>query len=87
MGLTSRLRIRITPRVIAFGMVAAALLAMAVWVIIQAGTYSPDLQSNCSSKRDPNPLFPIPGIVIGAVIAFLVGGVVARVRARTGGSR
>jgi hypothetical protein len=86
-GLTSRLRIRITPRVMGFGMVAAALLAMAVWVIFQAGTYNPDLPANCVSKRDPNPLFPIPGIVMGSVVAFLAGGVAARVRARMGGSR
>jgi hypothetical protein len=86
-GLTQRHRIRITPRVVVFGLVAAALLGMAVFVIFQAGTYSPNLPSNCASKRDPNPLFPIPWIVIGSLVAFLVGGVTARVRARMGGSR
>jgi uncharacterized PurR-regulated membrane protein YhhQ (DUF165 family) len=87
LGLTPRLRIRITPRVVAFGVVAAVLLGMAVFVIFQAGTYSPNLPSNCESKRDPNPFFPIPWIVIGSVVAFVIGGVAARVRARIGGSR
>jgi hypothetical protein len=73
--------------VVAFGVVAAALLGMAVFVIFQAGTYSPDLPSNCASKRDPNPLFPIPWIVLGAVAAFVAGGVAARVRARMSASR
>jgi hypothetical protein len=82
MELTPRRRIRITPRVVAFGLVALALLVLACWVIFQAGIYNPDLPSNCESKRDPNPLFPIPWIVIGSVIAFLAGGVAARVRAR-----
>lgn len=82
-----RLRIRITVRVLAFGIVAAALLGMAIYVIFQAGTYNPDLPSNCASKRSPNPLFPVPWIVISAVVSFLAGGVAARVRARMGGSR
>jgi hypothetical protein len=56
-------------------------------VIFQAGTYSPDLPSNCTSKRDPDPLFPIPWIVTGAVVAFLAGGVAARVRARMGAKK
>jgi hypothetical protein len=73
--------------VVAFGIVALALLGAAVWVIFQAGTYNPILPSHCESKRDPNPLVPIPWIVIGAVVAFLAGGVAARVRARIGGSR
>jgi hypothetical protein len=85
--LTPRPRIRITPRVVVLGIVALVLLAAAVWVIFQAGTYSPVLPSNCESKRDPNPLFPVPWIVTGAVIAFLAGGVTARVRARMGSSR
>jgi hypothetical protein len=85
--LTPRPRIRITPRVIAFGTVAAVLLGIAVWVIFNAGTYNPNLPEMCASKRDPNPLFPIPWIVIGAVISFLIGGVAARVRARMGESR
>ena len=87
MELTPRPRIRITPRVLAFGIVAIALLGAAVWVLFQAGTYNPILPSHCESKRDPNPLFPIPWIVIGAVVAFLAGGVAARMRARMGGSR
>jgi hypothetical protein len=86
-GLTPRGRFRINARVVAFGGVAAGLLALAVWVIYQAGTYNPDLPSSCVSKRDPNPLFPVPGIVIWSVIAFVSGGVAARVRARFGGSR
>jgi hypothetical protein len=85
--LTPRPRIRITPRVIAFSIVALALLAAAVWVIFQAGTYDPILPSHCESKRDPDPLFPIPWIVIGAVAAFVGGGVTARVRARMRSSR
>ena len=87
MDLIRRRRFRITPRVVAFGAVAAALLGLAVFVIFQAGTYNPDLPSNCVNKRDPDPLFPIPAIVTGAVISFLAGGVAARVRARFGGSR
>jgi hypothetical protein len=85
--LTPRPRIRITPRVIAFSIVALALLAAAVLVIFQAGTYNPVLPSHCESKRDPDPLFPIPWIVIAAVAAFLAGGVAARVRAYIGGAR
>jgi uncharacterized RDD family membrane protein YckC len=85
--LTPRRRIRITPRVIAFGIVAATLLGVAVWVMINAGTYNPNLPETCSSKRDPNPLFPIPWIITGTVISFLAGGVAARVRARKGESR
>jgi hypothetical protein len=85
--LNPRPRIRITPRVIAFSIVALALLGAAVWVIFQAGIYNPILPSHCESKRDPDPLFPIPWIVIGAVAAFLAGGIAARVRARLGGSR
>jgi hypothetical protein len=85
--LTPRPRIRITPRVIAFGLVALALLVAAGWVIFQAGTYNPDLPANCTNKRDPNPLFPIPWIVAGAVVAFLAGGVAARVRARMGAKK
>jgi hypothetical protein len=73
--------------VVAFGIVALALLGAAVWVILEAGIYNPILPSHCESKRDPNPLFPIPWIVIGAVVAFLAGGVAAQVRARIGGSR
>jgi hypothetical protein len=73
--------------VIAFGIVALALLAAAVLVMLQAGTYNPILPSHCESKRDPDPLVPIPWIVIGAAAAFLAGGVAARVRARIGGSR
>ena len=87
MGLTPRRRFRISGRVIAFGSVAAGLLALAVWVIFKAGIYDPDLLASCTSKRDPNPLFPIPGIVIWAVVVFLAGGVAARLRARFGGSR
>jgi hypothetical protein len=85
--LTPRRRFRINGRVVLFGGVAAALLAMAVWVIFQAGTYNPDLPAGCVSKRDPNPLFPVPGIVIWSVISFLAGGVAARLRARFGVSR
>jgi hypothetical protein len=73
--------------VIAFSIVALVLLGAAVVVMFQAGTYNPILPSHCESKRDPDPLFPIPWIVIGAAAAFLVGGVAARVRARIGGSR
>lgn len=87
MELTPRPRIRITARVIAFGGVALALLVLAAWVIFQAGSYNPDLPSTCVNKRDPDSLFPIPGIVIASVISFLAGGVAARVRARFGGSR
>ena len=87
MELNPRPRIRITPRVIAFSAVALALLVAAVWVIFQAGIYNPDLPANCTSKRDPNPLFPIPWIVTGSVIAFLAGGVAARVRARMGAKK
>jgi hypothetical protein len=86
-GLTPRRRIRINARVIAFGGVAVGLLALAVWVIFKASTYDPDLLLSCVGKRDPNPLFPIPGIVVWAVVAFLAGGVAARLRARFGGSR
>jgi hypothetical protein len=82
--LNPRPRIRITPRVVAFSVVALALLGAAVWVIFQAGTYNPVLPSGCESKRDPNPLFPVPWIVIGAVVAFVAGGLAARVRARMG---
>ena len=87
MELTPRPRIRISPRVIAFGIVAAILLGIAVWVIFNAGTYNPNLPEACAGKRDPNPLFPIPWIVTGAVMSFLAGGVAARVRARMGESR
>jgi hypothetical protein len=73
--------------VIVFGIVALALLALAAFVIVQAGTYNPDLPARCVNKRDPDPLIPIPGIVIGSVVAFLAGGVAARVRARFGGPR
>jgi hypothetical protein len=73
--------------VIAFGLVALGLLVAAAWVIFQAGTYNPDLPANCTSKRDPNPLFPIPWIVMGAVVAFLTGGVAARVRVRMGAKK
>lgn len=87
MGVTPRRRFRINARVVAFGAVAAGLLALAVWVIFKAGTYAPDLIASCVSKRDPNPLVPIPGVVIWAVVAFLAGGVAARLRARFGGER
>ena len=87
MGLTPRPRFRVNARVVLFVGVAAGLLALAVWVIFRAGTYDPVLLTSCTSKRDPNPFLPIPGIVIWAVIAFLAGGVAARVRARFGGSR
>jgi hypothetical protein len=73
--------------VIAFGLVALGLLVAAAWVIFQAGTYNPDLPANCTSKRDPNPLFPIPWIVMGAVVAFLTGGVAARIRVRMGAKK
>ncbi len=72
---------------VAFGGVAAGLLALAVWVIFKASVYAPDLLASCTGKRNPDPLFPIPGIVIWAVVAFLAGGVAARLRARFGGSR
>ena len=72
---------------VAFGAVAAGLLALAIWVIFKAGTYAPDLLASCTGKRDPNPFFPIPGIVIWAVVVFLAGGAAARLRARFGGSR
>ena len=87
MGLIPKPKFRINARVIMFGGVAAALLAVAVWVIFQGSTYNPGLLAGCVSKRDPNPLYPIPGIVAWAVIAFLAGGVAARIRARFGGSR
>jgi hypothetical protein len=86
-GLTPRRRFRINARVIAFGGVAAGLLALAAWVIFKAGTYAPDLLASCTGRLNPNPLFPIPGIVIWAVVAFLAGGIAARLRARFGGSR
>jgi hypothetical protein len=86
-GVTPRRRFRINGRVIAFGSVAAGLLALAVWVIFKASVYDPDLLAACTSKRDPNPLFPVPGIVIWAVVVFLAGGAAARLRARFGGSR
>ena len=86
MELTPRPRFRLTLRVIMFGLVALALLVLAAWVIFQAGTYNPDLLAACFSRRSPDPLFPIPFIVIGSVVAFLAGGVVARIRARGGGS-
>ena len=72
---------------IAFGLVALGLLLAAAWVIFQAGTYNPDLPANCTSKRDPNPLFPIPWIVTGSIVAFLAGGVAARVRAKMGAKK
>jgi hypothetical protein len=84
--LTPRPRIRITVRVIAFGIVALTLLAVAAYVIFNAGTYNPDLPSNCAGKRSPDPLFPIPGIVLGAIASFCAGGIAARLRARMGGS-
>ena len=87
MGLIVGRRIRVTPRVLVFGLVALGLLGAAVFVIFQAGTYSPLLPSHCESKRDPDPFFPIPWVVIGAVVAFLAGGVAARVRARMGASK
>jgi hypothetical protein len=86
-GLTPGRRLRINGRAIAFGAVAAGLLALAIWVIFKAGTYAPDLLASCTGKRDPNPFFPIPGIVVWAVVAFLAGGVAARLRARFAGSR
>jgi hypothetical protein len=67
--------------------VAAGLMALAVWVIFKASVYDPNLLATCTTKRDPDPLFPIPGIVIWAVVAFLAGGIAARLRARFGGSR
>jgi hypothetical protein len=70
-----------------FGGVAAGLMALAVWVIFKASVYDPNLLATCTTKRDPDPLFPIPGIVIWAVVAFLAGGIAARLRARFGGSR
>jgi hypothetical protein len=73
--------------VVAFAIVALVLLMLAAWILFQAGTYSPELPSGCESKRHPNPLFPIPWIVIGAVVAFLAGGVAARVRARMGAAK
>ncbi len=85
--MTPRRRLRISGRVVAFGSVAAGLLVLAVWVIFKASVYDPDLLAVCTSKRDPNPLFPIPSIVIWAVVVFLAGGVAARLRARFGGSR
>lgn len=87
MGVTPRGRFRINGRVVAFGSVAAGLLALAVWVIFKASVYDPNLLAACTSKRDPNPFFPIPGIVIWAAVVFLAGGVAARLRARFGGSR
>lgn len=87
MGLTPRGRFRINGRVVLFGGVAAGLLALAVWVIFKASVYDPNLLATCTAKRDPNPFFPIPGIVVWAVVAFLAGGVAARLRARFGGSR
>ena len=87
MGVTPRRRFRINGRVVAFGSVAAGLLALAVWVIFKASVYDPNLLAVCTGKRDPNPLFPVPGIVIWAVVVFLAGGAAARLRARFGGSR
>jgi len=72
---TPQRRFRINARVVAFGGVAAGLLALAVWVIFKAGIYDPDLLASCTGKRDPNPFFPIPGIVIWAVVAFLAGAI------------
>ena len=68
-----------------FGGVAAGLLALAVWVIFKASVYDPNLLAACTTKRDPDPLFPVPGIVLWAVVAFLAGGVAARLRARFAG--
>lgn len=87
MELTPIRRIRFTPRVVAFAIVALALLVLAGWVLFQAGTYSPLLPSGCESKRDPDPLFPIPWIVTGSVVAFLAGGLAARARARMGATK
>jgi hypothetical protein len=85
--LTPRPRFRLTPRVIAFGAVALALLGMAVFVIFQAGTYAPNLPSDCFNKRSPDPLYPVPWIVVASVIAFVAGGVASRLRARSGNRR
>lgn len=84
--MTPRRRRRINARVVMFGGVAAGLLALAVWVIFKASVYDPNLLAACISKRDPDPLFPIPGIVIWAVVAFLSGGATAWLRARFAGS-
>ena len=82
-----RPRFRINARVVLFGAVAAGLLALAAWVIFRASTYDPVLLTSCTSKRDPNSFLPVPGIVIWAVVAFVAGGVAARLRARFGASR
>jgi len=86
MAVNPRRRLRINARVVMFGGVAAGLLALAVWVIFKASVYDPNLLATCIGKRDPNPLFPIPGIVIWGVVAFLAGGAAARLRARLGSS-
>jgi len=85
--LTPRPRFRLTPRVLAFGAVACVLLGMAVFVVFQAGTYTPNLPSDCFNKRSPNPLYPVPWIVVASAIAFLAGGIAARLRARLGNRR
>jgi hypothetical protein len=64
------------------GLVAIALLAVGIWVVFEAGTFGPNLPPNCTSKRSPDPLFPIPAIVIAAAASFVAGGIAARIRVR-----
>ena len=74
MGLTAEARRqRLRRRALILALAAGLLLGLATWLFIELPGYHPDLPAGCNLKPVPDPVLPFPNIIVGCVVAFVVG--------------
>jgi hypothetical protein len=69
-------------RALLLALAAGLLLGLAAWLLIELPAYRPDLPAGCNLKPIPDPLLPVPNIILGCVVAFIAGRAVGYLRER-----
>jgi membrane protease YdiL (CAAX protease family) len=82
-GLTAEMRRQhLRRRALILALAAGLLFGLVTWLFIELPGYHPELPAGCNLKPIPDPLLPVPNIVLGCLVAFVAGRALGYLRER-----